>query len=602
MKRVKEGERGMTMEMLTVLAMALAAGILFVTEWIAVDLVAMMLVAGLLLSRILTPAEATAGFSNDALLTIGAMFVLSAGLFKSGAVNVVGVLLARMFRYNFWVAMAATMLLVGTLSSFVNNTPVVAIFMPILIGVARDTKISPSKLLMPLSYAAMFGGVCTLIGTSTNLLVSAIAEKSGHGAFSMFELAPAGLLFSAAGLAYMLLAGIRLIPDRRVESDLNKSYGMGDYLSEIILLPDAQSVGKTIAASPLAREVGVVVLDVYRDSRKLESNGDTVLRAGDILRILGDVEKINKLKERQGICFGSERNCRIADFNLPQPLLVEVVIAPNSGFEGKTLHDMRFRRMYHADVLAIRHSGEVRHENLPNIPLRTGDVLLTEVQPHNLDHLKDEKDFLIVSEVPLPIFRRGKIIHAVAIVAGVVLAATAGLLPIMTASLAGALLMVLTGCLSAEESYESIEWRVLFLLAGVLSLSVALEKTGATLAASRLLISVVGHWGPVAVLAAFYVLSSLLTSVMSNNATAVLLAPIAISAAKTLGISAHPLLIAVTFAASADFMTPIGYQTNTMIYGTGHYKFSDFFIVGGPLNLLFMILAPIVIPHFWPFH
>jgi di/tricarboxylate transporter len=591
----------MTIEMLIVLGVILATLILFISEWISPDLVALTAMAALLVSGILTPVEAASGFGNSATLTVGAMIVLSAGLFKTGAVNFAGLIFARMFRFNFWVGIAIMMLFAGGLSAFINNTAVVAIFMPVLLATARDAKISASKVLLPLSYASMFGGCCTLIGTSTNILVSSIAEASGQHAFAMFEMSPLGLIFFGVGILYMLIAGVRLIPARRSTAELREEYGMGDYLTDIVLLPDAKTIGKTLRDSPLTRDVGIVVLDVFRNQEKLDLSEDTVLKAGDVLRIIGHVGMINRLKQRQGICFGSEKNCRTKDFPWPQPLLVEAVIAPNSGLEGNTLKGMRFRNAFDANVLAIRHRGEVMHENLPEISLKTGDVLLIEIEPHHLDQLKDQKDFLIVSEVPLPRFRTRKALSALAIVAGVVLLAALEVFPIMAAAVAGAVLMVASGCISTEEAYQAMDWRVLMLLAGILPLGVALQKTGAAQAAAHFVLSTVGQWGPLAVLATFYLLTTLMTEIMSNNATAVLLAPIAIAAAESMGIHSRPLLMAVSFAASASFMTPIGYQTNLMVYGTGGYKFRDFVKVGTPLDILFFMLAPVLIPYFWPF-
>jgi di/tricarboxylate transporter len=592
----------MTFEIIFVLALVVIAVILFATEKLPVDLVALLVMGALLVSGIISPEEGIAGFSNPATVTVGAMFVLSAGLFKTGAVNYLGRALSRLFKLNLWLALIVTMIIAGVLSGFINNTPVVAIFLPILLGVARDLNVSPSRLLMPLSFASMFGGVCTLIGTSTNILVSAIAERHGQPAFGMFEFTPMGAIFFGAGLLYMIFIGMRLIPDRRGKGDLTQTFGMGDYLIDVVLLPEAKSVGKSVADSPLVKDLDLDILEVRRDDRLIPfPTAETVLAANDVLRVRCEVEQIKQLQEREGIALKPEVQWRDEELESVESMLVEAVIAPNSVLEGKTLKGIRFRSYFGGTVLALRHRGEIVHENLETTPLRAGDVLLVKIRRDHLIHLEEHEAFLVVSEVGLPTFRKRKILPAVAIVAGVVLAAAFNILPILISAIAGSILMILVGCLDMEDAYKAVEWKVIFLLAGVLSLGAALEKTGAALLVSDALIAGVGPWGPMALLAAVFLLTTVLTNVMSNNATAALLAPIALAASESLGLSPRPLLMAVTFAASLSFMTPVGYQTNTLIYGPGQYKFADFLRTGTLLNLLFWLLATLLIPQFWPF-
>jgi len=611
----------MTLEMIIVLALVAVAVILFSTEKLPVDLVALIIMATLLLSRIVTPEEGLAGFSNTATVTVGAMFILSAGLFKTGAVDGLGKLLTRIFRVNLWVALAGLMLFAGLLSAFMNNTPIVAIFIPLVLGAAARLKTSASKLLMPLSFASMFGGVCTLIGTSTNILVSTIAERQGLEPFHMFEFTKLGLVFFGVGTVYMLLIGVRLIPDRRSETSLAESYGMGDYLTEIILKPEAKSVGTRLGESPLEKDLELEVLELVRgDRRTILPRRGTVLHAGDILRVRCRVERIRELQEREGIELTSqakkEKDKALLDAGRKEggqaaegekdeegdePLMVETVIAPHSALEGKSLRQMRFRDRFGATALAIRHHGAVLHEKTEDVKLHAGDTLLLEVRRNDLAALQEHPAFLIASEVGLPSFRRRKMPFAVLILIGVVTVAAMGIVPIVISSVVGAVLMVLTRCITLEEAYDSMEWKVIFLLAGILTLGIALEKTGTALWIANHLTGTVGAWGPYALVAIFYLLTTVLTEAMSNNATAALLAPIAIATAESLGISARPLLMAVTFAASSSFMTPVGYQTNAMIYGPGQYRFSDFVRVGTPLNVIFWILATLLIPRFWPF-
>ncbi|HLL74360.1 MAG TPA: SLC13 family permease [Pyrinomonadaceae bacterium] len=591
----------MSTEILVVFALLAAAVVLFATEWLPVDLVALVVMSALLVSGIVTPAEGVAGFGNPATVTVGAMFVISAGLFRTGAVNFAGAALARLGRRSLWLALLAVMLGVGFISAFINNTAAVAIFLPIMLGLAEALRVSPSKLLMPLSFASMFGGVCTLIGTSTNIIVSAVAEKHGQPPFGMFEFLPLGLAVFACGIVYMLVAGVRLIPSRRTSDDLTQSFRMDEYLTDIVLLPESVSVGKPLGNSPLVRELNIAVLEISRDGRRMAvPDPETVLEAGDVLRVRADVREIGALQGRVGVRLKPGMKWREEDLESAEAALVEAVVSPNSVLEGRTLEDLKFRGTFGATVLAIRHHGEFLRGNLGNTPLRAGDALLTEVRRDRLDQLKQNRAFVIVSEVELPEFRRRKIIPALVIVAGVVLAASLGLAPIVVSAVAGASLLILTRCITLEEAYAAVEWRIIFLLAGVLTLGTALEKTGGARLLSSALISTVGDWGPVALVATFYLITTLFTETMSNNATAALLAPVAIVTAESLGVSPRPLLMAVTFAASASFMTPVGYQTNALIYGPGQYKFTDFMRVGGPLNLLLWLLCSLLIPVFWP--
>lgn len=592
----------MSIEIIFVFVVLLLAVFLFVTEKLPVDLVALLVMALLLVSGIISPAEGLSGFSNTATLTVGAMFILSAGLFKTGAVNFLGSFINRIFRKNFWIAMLSVMILAGVLSGFINNTPVIAIFLPILLGAARETKISASKILMPISFASMFGGVCTLIGTSTNILVSSIAEKQGLPAFSMFEFAPLGLIMFAVGTVYMLVIGIRLIPERRGAEDLTESFALKDYLTEIVLLPDALSVGCEIKDAPLIRDLDIAVLEIRRTDEKIhQPTGETVLKANDILLVRCNLEKIRAMQKRVGVSLRPQAKWGDDSLTSEDYLLLEAVVSPNSALIGSTIKKSDFRENYGATVLAIRHRGNVLREKISDEVLTAGDLLLVEIHRSRLNSFKRRDDFIITSETQTVEFRRDKVIFAVVITAGVIAAASLNLAPIVVAAVVGAVLLILCGCLTLDEAYQAIEWKIIFLLAGVLSLGVALEKSGAAHLISTQIVSSVGSFGLIALVSAFYLLTSLLTETMSNNATAALLAPIAISTAETLGVNPQPFLVAVTFAASASFMTPVGYQTNTMIYGPGQYKFFDFVKVGAPLNIIFWLLATFLIPVFWKF-
>ena len=588
--------------MLLVLGLAVSAVILFATERLPADIVALIIMATLLLSGIITPEEAIGGFSNPATVTVGAMFILSAGLYRTGAVNAVGGTLARMGRKSYWLTLAAMMLFIGVISAFINNTAAVAIFLPIVLGVARDTHASASRLLMPLSYASMFGGVCTLIGTSTNILVSSMIERRGLAPIGMFELTDMGLVFFGAGFLYMLLVGVRLIPERGGEDDAERRLGSGDYFTEIIIQPEARSVGMVLARSPLLHELDLKSVEVFRDGRRLDAPPERIeLRVDDHLKVRCDLENFRKIQQRRGLALKQELDQGSPEGGAEESTLVEAVIAPNSTLDGRSLKEARFRSRYGITALAIRHRGHVMRENLETTVLRAGDVLLFDMGPREIERLRLDRTFVVISEVQAPVFRKRKTAIALAVVTAVVVGAALGVVPIMTGAIVGCIVMVLAGCLSPDEAYEAVEWKVIMLMAGVVTLGVAMEKSGAALFLSKFIVSAVGGAGPTAMVAALYLFSALLTAVLSNNATVALLIPIVFATADSMRIDPRPLIMAVTYAASLDFMTPFGYQTNTLIYGPGRYRFADYLRVGTPLNILFWVLATIFIPRFWPF-
>lgn len=592
----------MTVDMAVVLIIVLSAVILFITEKLSVDLVAVIIVATLLLSGIITPEEGFSGFSNTATVTVGAMLVLSAGLFRSGAVNLLGAGLRKLGRYGMGITTLAMMLGIGAISAFINNTAAVAMLLPIVMQTARDMRLSPSKLLMPLSFASMFGGVCTLIGSSTNILVSSIAQRYEQPGLGMFEMTQLGLVFFFAGTMYMLVVGLKLIPDRQAEDDLTQRFAMGEYLTEIVLLPEAKSVGTTIADAPLGKDIDLEILEVRRHAGRLQFPGPhTVLQAEDTLLVRCNAAQIRRLQEREGIALKSEMRWRDKDLESDDTRLMEAIVAPYSVLDGRSVKGIRFKDNFGATVLAIRHNEELVHDNLNARILRGGDMLLLKVRADSFERLRTSPAFVMMSDAGVPTFRTDKLLIALAIVAGVVGAAALNIVPLVISSITGCALLILTGCLTMEEAYQAVEWKIIFLLAGVLTLGVALEKTGAALLLSNWMIATLGVFGPVALVSAFYLMTSLLTETMSNNATAALLTPIAIAAAQSMDLDPRPFLMAITFAASASFMTPVGYQTNTLIYGPGQYTFKDFLRVGAPLNTLFWILATLLIPVFWPF-
>lgn len=584
------------------------AVVLFVSEWLPVDLVAILIMVSLVFTGVISPQEGVAGFSNSATLTVAFMFVLSAALLKTGALQQIGPRLSAVFRQSYLLGIILMMLAVAFISAFVNNTPVVAIFIPIVMQVAQGAGYSPSKLLIPLSYASIFGGTCSLIGTSTNILVSGIAEEHGLPPFSMFLVTPMGLVLLGAGVVYMVILGLRILPDRKQETNLENKFGVRDYLAEIKLSDESDSVGKKIMDAPMVRQLELDIIEVRRSNgnRHYLPAGDLVLQSGDVMKVRCNVEKLLQLKEQVRVGPSSAISINNNYFNDKNTSLVELVITPKSEFEGKTLGELDFRRKYRAVPLAIKHREEVLHEKLHNVILQPGDLILAEIKTHFIENLKEQEKqqqspFILISEAGMTEFNRANFYKVLTIGAGVILAATFNLVSIMIGIMAGAVLLVLARTINMKDFYRAIEWKVVFLLAGALSLGVAMQNSGLADALAGGLITYLGPWGPVAILSGIYLLTSVLTELMSNNATAALIAPIAIATAASLGLSPLPFLMAVTFAASASFMTPVGYQTNTMIYSAGQYRFTDFLKVGTLLNLLFWLLATLLIPIIFPF-
>jgi len=604
---------GVSADVLVVFAVVLGALVLFVTEWLPIDVTAILIMVVLVLLEPWTQvstAESLSGFSNKATIAVLAMLILSTGISQTGLVQIVGRKLSAFAGDSRSRQLAATIGAGGPVSGFINNTPVVAILVPVVADIANNGDTSPSKLLMPLSFASMLGGMLTLIGTSTNLLASETAARLGADggveglhAFSMFEFTHLGAIVLVVGSLYLFVVAPRLLPDRvPAQKDYLAEYEVGDYLSEVMVRESSPIVGKTVREAIDYERFDADVLGLVRDGERfIEPIGQKVVQSGDTLTIRTDRETMAGIAAVDDFSFVGtpDEEAALEPTTQDEQALVEVVIPTGSSLAGETLASSSFSQRYDAHVLAFRSRGETARERLEGRRLRVGDTLLVQAPRNSIDRLSTSSDFIVAHEPEDPDYRTEKIPHAVAIILGVVVAATVTPLHIVTTALGGVVAMVGTGVLHPTEVYESVDWDVIFLLAGVIPLGIALEQTGAA-ELLGLAVGTTGEYLPaLGVLWVFYVFTGVITSVISNNASVVLLIPVAVEAAVEVGANPFAFVLAVTFAASTAFMTPVGYQTNLFVYGPGGYTFGDFFRVGMPLQLLLSVVTVAGIAVFW---
>lgn len=596
----------MGLEAVLTISIIVSAMFLFATEFFSVDVVAIGVMVIFALIGIVTPSQSVAGFSNSATLTVAAMFVLSNALIKTRVLEATTPFFKRLLKRPYPQTIGAIGALVGSVSGFINNTPVVATFIPVLSDATRRAGRSPSYYLIPLSYLAIFGGTCTLIGTSTNLLVSGIAEDNGLSGFSMFLMAPLGLTFFATGSAYLLLIGHKLIPERSSAEQMRQEASIKNYLTEI-RVDDVLDENECRLRETFRRDgQEVEVLMLKRDDKVRENPDPEInLKQGDVLLVRGDLPKIKSLLKSKRLALTDS----LKDMEFPdeETKLIEIVLLPNSDIIDKKLEQVDFLEKNQANILAIRQRGEQKFEDLEEVVLKSGDVLLLQTNEQGYKLLQGssqnkEASFLSIREAEMGSIKTKKLALTLGVILTAIVLAAFELVPILIGAFAGIVVLAATRVISMKEAYQSIDWKVIFLLAGALSMGKAMNNSGVSDMLAVLLRDYIGEaFGPVAVVSALYLMTSVFTEMMSNNASAALLAPIAISLAERMDVTATPFLLAIAFAGSASFMTPVGYQTNTMVYSAGNYKFRDFMRVGTPLNLLFWVLATLLIPVFYPF-
>ena len=596
----------MNFEILIVLSLIVLAFSLFVTEKFPLDVTALLILSILLIGQFLTIEEAISGFSNPAVITIGLLFILSYALQKTRILEYLIIRINKLVSRSKNLGLGVYLLTIAIASALMNNTAIVAVFMPVTIRLAHQYKVSPSKLLIPLSYAAIMGGTLTLVGTSTNLLVNAIYVDNGGISLGMFEFAQYGWIPLTIGLVYVIWIAPLILPSRTITSSLTKSYHMAGYLTEMKISNDSPLIGKTCRDRNINQNYDVMVLDIQREGYLISTKvGEKVIQAGDILFVKGSVESFLRMKEVEKISLLTDEKLTQKELEQEDNVLMECMLTDKSDIVGKTLMQSNFRKRFRTFILAIRRDGSIIRKKIAHVILHTYDTLLIYGGRKEIDKLASRGDFILLGEVQADLVKsRFWWVSILAIITTIVLAAF-GILPILKGAIISAVILLLLRIISPNEAYQSIHWQVIVLIAALIPLGIAIESTGTAAFIGQLISETVSDFSPnkqpYILLGLIYLITMILTEVSSNTATAIIMAPIVMAVTNQMGIDARPFIFAVCFAASASFVTPVGYQTNLMVYGPGGYKFSDFIKVGLPLSIIFWLLAILFIPIIWPF-
>jgi di/tricarboxylate transporter len=576
--------------------------ILLITEKVPIDLTAMGIMVLLMVTGILTPLEAVSGLANPAVVTVGVMFLISQGMIRTGAVGFIGEKLINYSRGKLHLAMLMILLTVAMSSAFINNTPVVVLFIPIITSLSCEFGLSPSKFLIQVSYASILAGTCTLIGTSTNIIVSDLSAMYGYGELSMFELAPLGVPIALLGLGFLFFAAPRLMPGHvepvcKVENEHRR------YLTELLVPDDSPLIGNEPQQALSQISSYFEVFEVIRNEHIFYPwRHKMKIRARDLLLIKGSAgDLIDMLKDKSVTLPHIEEGLNFTPGD-SESIIVELIIPPQSSLVGDKLIESSLYGEHETHIIAVkRRNIHYTKQKIRELILRVGDILLVQSHQDELERLRRNPDFIIVEDVHHEIVLKKKAQVAAIIFAALIVAASTGLADIMVCAVTGAFLMILTGCLSLRDGYRALQGDVLLLIVGTIALGTAMEKTGTAKFYAHEFILFLRHLSPTTILCGFLLITSLSTQLLSNNATAVLFMPIAVSLAIELGVNPKPFIISICFGASACFASPVGYQTNLLVYGPGNYRFTDYFRLGIPLNLLVLVMGTIFIPLIWPF-
>ena len=597
----------MNIDIIIVLSILFLGFILFLLEYFTIDVTALIILSCFFGLGYLTPSEAVSGFSNPAVITIGLLFILSSAIQKTGLLEYLVVTINRLLQSSRGLGMAVYYFTVSIASALINNTAIVAIFMPVTIRLAHRYQISPSKMLIPLSYAAILGGTLTLVGTSTNLLVNSIyMSYEGVEPLGMFEFFRYGIIILVIGTIYLLIVAPRLIPSRTVTSSLTKSYHLGGYLTEMRIKKGSALVGKSCLDRSINHNYDVTVLDIIRDKNHIVNNiRRTILKEGDILFVRGTLENFIRMKEVEGITLLTDEKLTQEELEQEDNELVECLLTDDSDLVGKSLMSTNFRQVFGAFILAIRREGDIIRKKIAHMQLHAFDTLLVYGPTKKISNLSDRGDFIVLGKVEARLQKDRFWWVSIYVVLISIFFASIGYVPILKGAFISVVILLCLKIITAQESYQSIHWQVIILIAALIPIGIVLQSTGTAdwigNNISRFIYLFSISWQPYVLLATIYFITMILTEISSNVATAIIMVPIAISVSGQIGLESRPFVFAVAFAASASFITPIGYQTNLMVYGPGGYKFSDYIRVGLPLSLLLFLTAVIILPNIWSF-
>jgi di/tricarboxylate transporter len=589
-----------TFEIALLLFLVLTALVLFSTEWVQTDVVALGLVLALILSGLLTPKEAYSGFASDTVIMILGLLIMTAAMLKTGVVEMVGRAIVQRAGTNPNVLVAVILITVALLSAFISNTAAAAFFVPVAMGIAQKARVSPSRLLMPVAFSSILTSSVTLISTSTNLVVNGLMTSAGLEGMGMFELAPVGIPISIAGLIYIYFVARRWIPDRAQGDGLIERFGVRPYLTEVLILDSSPLVGKTIAEANLGRDLDLHVVRIVREKEgNLLPRPDSVLRPGDVLLVEGVPADVLKVKDTAGIEIRADVKLGDPQLKSEDAVLVEALIVPGSPLIGRTLRAVGFRERFGLQVLGLNRHGKNLLQKLSRIPLRVGDVLLLQGRKTNVAAFDEERAFSVLNRVEEKRPDPKRALRTIIIFTASLALATWNVLPISVAVLLGAFAIFAAKCIAPHEAYREVEWRAIILIACMLALGAAMTKTGT----AQYLASHVAEWTqnfhPSVLLAGFFLLTVGLTQPMSNQAAAAVILPIAIQTATQMGLNPRAFVMAIAVAASCSYLTPLE-PACLMVYGPGRYKFSDFLKVGSPLVVVILIITVLLIPKYWP--
>ena len=582
--------------------------VFFIMEILPIEVTAMGTIGILLLFDVLTWQEAISGFSNPAVITIGAIFIMSRALVKTGFLEVFADFLAKKGGNRKWLTIFIFLLTVSIISGFINNTAAVAIFIPLGIDLCQRFRISPTKVLLPLSYAAIFGGTLTLIGTSTNLVVSSIMEGMNMAPFSMFEFTKLGLIFLVLGTLYNMIISKWFMPSRSIISSLTRKYHMGSFLTEFKVGEDSPLIGNAYKDLDISQKYNLQVYKIIRDSKNIRFNlQNIIIREGDIFLVHINVKDMLKFKDDMKVLLLTDVKMNVAELTGKNHVIVEGLVSQQSALIGKTLQEFDFRNRYGSFVLAVKRQRELLRDKIAHIRLKFSDTLLIMVPKERLEILRTSNNLIVLEELDIHLRYERYWWFSILVIPAVMLLAAFGVIPIVKAAILGAILLLVMRTLSIQDAYESISWSVIFLIASLVPMGIAIQKTNLDEVTGDLIIGIGTLIGggegldPVIILAVLYGVTFILSAFISNAAVAVMLTPIGIMLATILNVDPRPFLVAICFGASCSFMTPMGYQTNMMVFAPGQYRLKDFFQMGIPLTLVFWITAVYWIPRFWAF-